>query len=143
MKIQIKEYQNEISILKSKYDDEHKELILVKEELNKLKISERLKVENYLNWNGDDIVDWLMILDKLRKVFNCHKVNGEKMFYIDKQELRGWGVSDLMHRNNIFNHFQTLTQPNSGNEIEQEGTGNIITKYIRSSLTLDLMVSPG
>ena len=99
------------------------ELIQAKRELKELR---RLKSDpkDYLNWSGDDIIDYLSMLEdgkyerysaKLRVIFVEEAVSGKALPYIDNSTLRDWGISNFMDRTNIFNHFQNIVNQNNVN----------------------------
>ena len=108
------------------------ELTKVKQELDEL------KKMNYLNWSGDEIIDWISSLDdgqyvcyaaKLRKLFAKEHVDGRAIPHIDKTELKNWGIEHFMHRANIYNHFQTLlnrnvVNVNNSNNIDNNNVSN-------------------
>ena len=123
-----------------RYEEEHKELILVKAELNRLKQGNNLNIANYLNWSGDDIVSWLVTLDNgeykqyesvLRAAFDEENVNGKGIVHIDKPQLKEWGIRDFMHKNNIYAHFQSLLKQNVNDDNDyNEEEGKDGTPYI-------------
>ena len=51
----------------------------------------------------------------LRQAFEADGVNGESIEDIDKQELKGWGVSNLKDRAQIFSHLQSLLRQDAAN----------------------------
>eukprot|EP01084_Bolivina_argentea_P139800 245894_1 len=96
----------------SKLNEKYK---TIKLELNTLK-------NNYLEWEGDDIVYWIISLDdgeyktyetQLKVAFNKENVNGKGIQFIDKIELKGWGIENFIHRQNLHQHIQNLVNGNN------------------------------
>ena len=72
--------------------------------------------EDYIDWSGNDIVDWICGLNKmyekyadnLRFAFGVEWINGKCIAKIDKERLKGWGIIDCGDMMNIYNHLQRL-----------------------------------
>eukprot|EP01083_Nonionella_stella_P139793 427216_1 len=136
---ELRQSQEEVGKLNEECKESKLELNEVKKELNKLKRLRRINLSNYLNWSDDDIMDWILTLEegryekyekKLRAVFNEEGVCGQAMPFIDKPELKGWGITNFMDRNNIYQHLQDLVAQNNHIKNEQELEGGNDTAYI-------------
>ena len=137
--ILLKKQNNELS---EECKEMKMELMEIKQELNKMKRLRAINIKNYLNWNADEVVDWISTLDDgkyeqydvgLRLIFNKEGVDGQAIVHIDKLSLRDWGVNDFKDRSNIYNHCQKLInqqelinkQEIRNNNDENEGAGTV------------------
>ena len=77
------------------------------------------KVE-YLNWNHQDIYEWIMSLrnglfigyqDQLQQALNEENVRGSHLNTIDKSDIKGWGIVDYEHRQTLFDEIKQLVRP--------------------------------
>ena len=75
--------------------------------------------------------DWIITIENgqftkyeklLRLVFKKEGVNGSQIEYIDKGELRGWGVELFIDRVNIYKNMQNLINKNQKQQfVNNEG----------------------
>ena len=99
-----------------------------------------------MQWDADMIVDWILSLDEayrqyenvLRNALNEEGVDGSMLRDLDRNDLRGWGVTNLKHRIGIIREIKILTsqfyqqqigssayQPHSFQNDNGDGTGYI------------------
>eukprot|EP01084_Bolivina_argentea_P153879 268285_1 len=82
-------------------------------------IKEELKIDDYMNWNGENVVNWIISLDSYRykkylnELMNCiskYNINGLSLISIEKYDLRKWGVTDINDRNKIYQEIRIEIQ---------------------------------
>ena len=92
--------------------------------------------------NADDLVLWICTLDngKFRKykdrlmvAFKQQGVDGKAIKFLDKQELRGFGIDSLMDRGLIHQNIQSLLNNNINDNpnIAQENEGQDGPAYVQ------------
>merc|ERR1711902_391765 len=90
-------------------------------ELDKLKRMKNINTTKYREWSSDEVVDWLISLedgkflkyeDMFRVIFNQQGVDGSTIGYIDKSELKGWGIDSFSDRARIHENIQNLINKN-------------------------------
>ena len=79
----------------------------------------KFKNKHFTEWTSDQCVDWICNLNDgkyskydqiLRPIFKKEGVNGSALKFIDKQELRGWGIESFMDRKNIEQQIKKLVK---------------------------------
>merc|ERR1712228_139305 len=109
--------KNMKSLLLQKLSVAHNECKELKQQLNKLRI-QNIDTTKYLEWTGDDFVDWICSLDderfkqyeeKLKSVFAEEGISGNAIPYIQKEEWKGFGIKNYMDRTRIQAHVDKLT----------------------------------
>ena len=70
--------------------------------------------------------------DKLIIAFKEQEVNGQNVYYLDKQELRGFGIDLFVDRGAIYQHIQELVNQNDNNprNAYQQNEGQDGTNYM-------------
>ena len=75
------------------------------------------KVDDYMKWNDEDILEWIMELDDglfveykktLQQSLKEENVRGVNLVNVDKMDIKIWGVIDIEHRRKLFLHIQSL-----------------------------------
>ena len=109
------------------------ELEQMRNELAKIQKRQRIDTKRFLEWNSDELVDWIVTIQNgqfskyekiLQVTFKKEGVNGSTLEHIDKAELRGWGVESFMDRINMYKHIQSLFNQNQQKQIANEEGGN-------------------
>ena len=105
----------------------------------------RIDPSRYLQWSCDELVLWICSLDngrysqykdKLLTAFREQGVNGTAIHYMDKSDLKGFGVDAFGDRGNIYEHIQNLVNKNKMNDnqnanISQGKEGQDDTNYMQ------------
>ena len=76
-----------------------------------------IDTRNYLNWNDEDILRWIMSLDDglfnmyediLRKSFREEGVTGKDLNRVEPLDIKCWGIMDFRHKKSLYEHIQSL-----------------------------------
>ena len=74
-------------------------------------------MDNYLNWDHNDILRWILGLDdglfvvyedQLRYALNGNKIKGVQLGKIEYDDIDAWGVTDFKHNEILQKYFQNL-----------------------------------
>ena len=150
LQLQNDKYRQVIIKLKTKnvaLNDECKETKLELEELKikylELKKKVKLDINDFMNWSGDDVADWIISLDenrfskyenKLREVLKEQNIDGSCLADIVKSDITEWGIKDFKDKTMIFKQISSNFQNsnakpnNNDNDMELEGANK--TQYI-------------
>ena len=123
-----------------KLNDECKQLEMRLQEITnkygdlvgKRKINER----DYMHWNTDMIVDWIIGLDKeyerykdvLRRNMQMEQVGGSLLCQLDKNDLHRLGVIILKHKIEIMGHIKRITSAQQSLPQHNKGGNDAVTE---------------
>lgn len=117
--------------------DTKSELSQIKKELDELKRLKNRKSKHYMDWSGDELVDWIISIhggkfkkyeQDLRNAFKKEGVNGSAIPHIDKSEWKSWGITNFMDRTNLDHEIKKLMNGDQQNDDNNEGVDG--TPYI-------------
>ena len=109
----------EMNKIKDDYErlkQEHDEL---KRKHNELRIAYNEQKTGYKSWNSQDIVNWIVNLNRKRYYKYCYtlmnnvikeEINGNIWGYLRKSDLYSLGITDNRDKNNIFEQIQKLVR---------------------------------
>eukprot|EP01084_Bolivina_argentea_P004646 8821_1 len=112
----------------SDLNEECKELKLELEDI-KHKYNTLVRQNNdYTEWDSDDIVNWIMNLDKafnryesvLRKTLKDEELTGGDLMYLDKNDLNRFGIKAFKHKQWIMEEIQKLTTQQQNNNVQND-----------------------
>ena len=148
--VEIQELQQQIKAFKASNYEKDKEIARLTEEskesrleLNELKRINSIDPNRYLEWNTEELVLWICGLDngkfkkykdRLIDAFKEQGVDGKGVEFLDKQELRGFGIDSFMDRGLIYKHIQGLSANNNikivNEDVPQQNEGQDGTDYM-------------
>ena len=76
------------------------------------------KAGNYLDWNHEDILEWILSLDngifvqyqsELTRVLKEENVSGDDLSIVDMDDLKRWGVKQFKHLKLLSKRIKELT----------------------------------
>ena len=76
-----------------------------------------IDIKNYLNWNDEDILSWIMSLDNglfnmyediLRESLREEAVTGKDLNRVEPLDIKCWGIKDFRHKKSLYQHIQSL-----------------------------------
>ena len=75
-------------------------------------------VQEFINWEYDDIIEWIMSLEngvfikykeKLTDNLNSNNINGSILMSITLDDIHDWGIDDYNHMKKLFEHITAIT----------------------------------
>ena len=139
---QLQKENNKLQIDNAQLMEEQKELEMRNQNL--VEENKRLKVKcidttRYLEWNDEEIVNWIVSLEdgrfneyeqKLRQIFATEELKGEYLSMITENNLKDWGLVNFGKRKALFKAIQDLTSQNIENQQVLEGNNIAPTAYL-------------
>ena len=155
LKQEIETIQNEKAEIQQKYNQVNESNIKLNEECKELQtdLTEMTKKyntlyrksnideSNYMNWDSDNITDWIINLDSqfeayensLRENLKKEDVDGSILGELDKQDFHRFGVISMKHKLAITKQIKRLTNQQQQQQAQQQlpsYEGNNATAYI-------------
>ena len=71
----------------------------------------------YNHWNCKDVLEWIITLDNgafkqyhdiLKESLTKRNVKGSNLKYVEKSDIKAWGIDDIEHRTKLFEHIRSL-----------------------------------
>ena len=140
--VQLESAQRENDEIKKELNASRNEIMKMREQLKEFRILS-IDQSNYLGWSGDEFVDWICGLDdgafkqyeeKLRSTFKEEEISGSAIPYLQKEEWKGFGVKNYMHRTLIQAHVEELKQNQNKNDSNYNGEGKNSKKLFSALL---------
>ena len=104
--------------------EEQKELQLrnnnLEQELKEMKLKS-IDINNWKNWNYQQIIIWIMSLDKgrfkkyenkLSSSLEEEEINGSHLLRVNEADVKGWGIKNFDDKKDLVKHIQDLVNDN-------------------------------
>ena len=118
LKERLESAQNKNDKIQKELNASQNECMELREQLKEFRILS-IDPSNYLEWSGDEFVDWICGLDdgafkqyeqKLRIAFKEEDISGSVIPFIQKEDWKGLGIKNFMHRTRMQAHIEELKQ---------------------------------
>ena len=91
-----------------------------------------ISTHNYINWDYNDIVNWIISLNKnykkyeinLREKLKIQGYNGNHLNNMEEWEITQWGIQLVDHRRDIFKNIKKLTAKHNNNNVNHNNSND-------------------
>ena len=120
LKMEVNRLRNEVATYQDQQKEDKMKIAELEKKVKKLEF-ETLDLSNYMEWNGNQILFWMMSLDDgrfekyeemLKSALSENDVIGEDLSDITALTLKAWGMTDRKDAKGLSVHIQDLIQQN-------------------------------